>query len=1049
MPTEGPALRDSSRDDKSKSRSKIPWEELRTRSLHPGGFGPDRKDIWPKLLNVKTPPLDAQVKENTHDKEHKDEYQIRLDTDRSFVLYPEESEIPIAKEELKAHLNHLIVSVFHNRPKLNYFQGYHDIMTVIYLTIPQHLQLPCAEKLSLQRLRDSMLHSLEPVIGLLRVLKILLRLADPEYAKLLERDSPLPFYALSNLLTLFAHDMPTLPLIQHVFDYLLCRPPIAVVYLAAAMILAKKNYIQSIKGQMEPFMLHPILSTLPPLTEEFASAEQRPPDEQRVSSALDLGVDIDGIQLKSEDTPADVARIPVVEDHVRSEARENADGSVTSIGTAPSRPLTPDPTHPVPPDPDLRTPFDSPPPPSSSRTSSPQPKPEGESKQRSTSLPHSFHSDPDLPAIPAIPAIPLPTILSHSDSLLTHFPPSHPSLRLPSIMGPQSVVFTWSETFSDLPSDATAEAMVARPELVVYPPGPEEMDDSEGEEEESESESDYNEDSKGWERRRRRTSRKSRKSGNVNMNGGGSSGGGRRGRTIKKKVRNLLSALATGMGGSVVTHVDGRAMVAGAVLVLGVAMAIYGVKAHDGGTGAAVSAAGASVSNAAMNVLGHHGFGHGDLHGELKKVAGVLVGITIVTLTGNPGPPAIHPPYTAGLYLSSEFPEFLKENPPQAPLRLTSTQSEDEHLSKRRRLEVETPCTPPHQVKEGMVEKTSPLRLDTEIAMEKATQPFEEYIDYLAKGKLDGYLDSIGPEGKEADLFIREPTLLLHGLGGGDLSKEDHGRLNKLFISGRTYLLCLAPEKPASLLRVFADIRAYILRAVQRQIGNLALAIQGGDTCIDFDSTGAAHRAFAQLLYARIFMLKKLLDNIPSGTAAAVARRRWVLLQVSPPRNGGADIFLAVLQAIQEGTTEILMEIVRDTLTYLVNTKPDLFPCAEGLFAVVDEAQVAADYPKPYLLSTDCARQRQIIHEILNFLDTSEIFKGILSGTSLLLLMVKEASAPSSKKRGFARCAFVNIGSFNRENSYHTTYINRYLALCDDASDKRLLQCMQYWLSSR
>lgn len=68
-----------------------------------------------------------------------------------------------------------------------------------------------------------------------RVLQNLLRLSDPVYASLLEQNSPLPFYALSNLLTLFAHDVPTLPLIQHVFDYLLCRPPISVVYLGAAV----------------------------------------------------------------------------------------------------------------------------------------------------------------------------------------------------------------------------------------------------------------------------------------------------------------------------------------------------------------------------------------------------------------------------------------------------------------------------------------------------------------------------------------------------------------------------------------------------------------------------------------------------------------------------------------------------------------------------------------------------------------------------------------------------------------------------------------------
>jgi hypothetical protein len=80
----------------------------------------------------------------------------------------------------------------------------------------------------------------------------LLRVVDPQYAKLLERyrllpcyctlfitllDSvaPLPFHALSNLLTLFSHEVPTLPLIQHVWDFLLCREPLAVVWLAAAV----------------------------------------------------------------------------------------------------------------------------------------------------------------------------------------------------------------------------------------------------------------------------------------------------------------------------------------------------------------------------------------------------------------------------------------------------------------------------------------------------------------------------------------------------------------------------------------------------------------------------------------------------------------------------------------------------------------------------------------------------------------------------------------------------------------------------------------------
>jgi hypothetical protein len=91
------------------------------------------------------------------------------------------------REALQAGLHELLVSLFRKRPQLSYFQvrtvaehkpsakslpfclqGYHDIVTVLFLTLPPELQLVCIEKLSLHRLRDSMGLGLEPVLGLLR-----------------------------------------------------------------------------------------------------------------------------------------------------------------------------------------------------------------------------------------------------------------------------------------------------------------------------------------------------------------------------------------------------------------------------------------------------------------------------------------------------------------------------------------------------------------------------------------------------------------------------------------------------------------------------------------------------------------------------------------------------------------------------------------------------------------------------------------------------------------------------------------------------------------
>lgn len=84
------------------------WDALRLQSLAPGGFGSARAYIWhasvstppfphflelysrPRLLHVH-PDLDVNLSpQNSHNEHdpHQDERQIRLDTDRSFVLYP-------------------------------------------------------------------------------------------------------------------------------------------------------------------------------------------------------------------------------------------------------------------------------------------------------------------------------------------------------------------------------------------------------------------------------------------------------------------------------------------------------------------------------------------------------------------------------------------------------------------------------------------------------------------------------------------------------------------------------------------------------------------------------------------------------------------------------------------------------------------------------------------------------------------------------------------------------------------------------------------------
>lgn len=96
-------------------RSKLDWGLYRQRSLLPGGFGAERAEIWsgsptlfiriyahtvvrPKFLNVKESKglfgKEKWLSEPEAPPPHKDERQIGLDTDRSFVLYPVGGIIP-------------------------------------------------------------------------------------------------------------------------------------------------------------------------------------------------------------------------------------------------------------------------------------------------------------------------------------------------------------------------------------------------------------------------------------------------------------------------------------------------------------------------------------------------------------------------------------------------------------------------------------------------------------------------------------------------------------------------------------------------------------------------------------------------------------------------------------------------------------------------------------------------------------------------------------------------------------------------------------------
>ena len=367
--------------------------------------------------------------------------------------------------------------------------------------------------------------------------------------------SPIPYFALSNNLTLLSHDVPTLPLIQHIFDYLLCRHPIAVVYLVTAVrsyhckhspghwysslciyqiLLSRRDEVSQLVEEGDEGMIHSVLSSLPELYEEDdhavpvegedAEHESIMPslsEASRFENAHDHDNDATNADMSQErpvglsDDSTAAASISALSDTSSSLGDDDSttvadtdDDDVLSSKVADSLVTTSA----------LDRPFDDP----SHDVSSEDPA-EDLSEKRASSRASTVTQSEDVPPRPRVS---LTSLLMQADDLYTRFPPSHPSIALSSVMGPQSVMLTWSEDPAELPSDDDAELMVTKPELVVLPyiePDDEVASDDE--------------DVHGRHRGRRRGPR---------------------------KPKHLV--------------LQRKTMVAGAVLVLGVAVAVYGMQ---------------------------------------------------------------------------------------------------------------------------------------------------------------------------------------------------------------------------------------------------------------------------------------------------------------------------------------------------------------------------------------------------------------------------------------------------------------------------------------
>ncbi|KAI0549722.1 rab-GTPase-TBC domain-containing protein [Xylaria curta] len=278
-------------------------DELRDIAIESGGFLSDhlRSQAWPILLGSdadKTPDDDSW----RHLPRHRDEEQVKLDVDRSFVYYPNDN-TQAQLEEKKSELSDLITQVLRTQPYLCYFQGYHDICQVLLLALPPSLRGLAMSRLSVLRIRDFMLPTLAPAIAQLRLIPDLLGAVDAELWHHLSRNEP--FFALADTLTMFAHNVQRYSDIARLFDALIAREQVFCLYVFTRIVLRRRK---ELLAHDEPDMLHFALSKLPPnldldavIPEAASLFETHPPESLRawrhISAASVLKTTRDGKTL--------------------------------------------------------------------------------------------------------------------------------------------------------------------------------------------------------------------------------------------------------------------------------------------------------------------------------------------------------------------------------------------------------------------------------------------------------------------------------------------------------------------------------------------------------------------------------------------------------------------------------------------------------------------------------------------------------------------------------------------------------------------------------
>ena len=199
-----------------------------------------RKKVWPLLLGCDDD--DKDDNEYIINNNHNYYDQIKKDTIRSMHHFDITRSYSTNKRQREQEtLSRILNGIFGNNDNLHYTQGFHDMCSVFYIVCGEKLGLKLSENLAKRHMRDLVRDNMNVYQFILKLLFPLLSLVDIIlYNKLCLNNDISSIFALSWLLTWFAHNIETFNDITRLYDFFLSTHPLMPLYFSVSLLSCSK-----------------------------------------------------------------------------------------------------------------------------------------------------------------------------------------------------------------------------------------------------------------------------------------------------------------------------------------------------------------------------------------------------------------------------------------------------------------------------------------------------------------------------------------------------------------------------------------------------------------------------------------------------------------------------------------------------------------------------------------------------------------------------------------------------------------------------------------